>query len=161
MGDNDVHPEITTFITDTALFHAELDPHGGQHIATAAGEVLRTKIFGRFGELSADDRTFYRTFVNVVKDNFAIDFGAAIAVSDPTHIRVNLNKVDKNDKTSKVLFGETLPPVPSSVEKIWFKDGSVVTKEQWVSQGKTWERFLKDLYDATYRDASVQKWWSS
>jgi hypothetical protein len=152
MEDTGIHCEITDLITDTARFHAEVDPHGGKHVATTVGDELRTQVFGNFGSYSDDERKFYITFLNVVKDNKQIDFHAAITATDPTHIRINLKKTrDNTEYKDRVLFGETLPPVPNSVNTIYMSNGLHLKQDSYKG---IWERALKDLYWNTYTSAS-------
>lgn len=151
MEDDGIHYEITDLIRDTATFHAEIDAHG-TNAASPAGEKLRSQAFGNFGNFSDDVRKFYVAFLNVVKDGQQIDFNTAITSSDPSHIRINLKKAVEDEKyKNNILFGETLPPVPESVSKIYFSDGSVWNKS---TAGNSWDRALKQLYNDTYLAAS-------
>jgi hypothetical protein len=154
LNQNGIHYEITDLIKDVARFHAEMDPHG-RHSANSKSEQLYNDSFRRFSEFTEDERKFYMTFLSVVEKQGSTDeWKQGLYDAPPMNApasasvrRVNLNKVDKNNKSSAILFGATLPPVPESVEVIYFSDGSSMNKNGYKG---SWENALRELYQQEY-----------
>jgi hypothetical protein len=160
MKPNGIHYEITDLIKNIARFHAEMDPHGKHNDsnAMAKSEQLYNDSFRKFSEFTEDERKFYMTFLSVVEKQGSSDnwkqepFDVpALNASTPSVRRVNLNKVNRNDKNSAILFGTTLPPVPESVDEIYFSDGKICNKTTCKGQ---WVNALRDLYQDEYLSLS-------
>lgn len=164
--EDDIHPDFTSFIIRTALFHRALEGKVAKPTYDNAGkEILKIKdaIFNAWEHMKSDPLKskaiqFYNTHVKLLEkvaggSNWVALENPDKINSDLNNYRINLNKV-KNEygifDKDKIMFAETLPFVPVGKNVIFQIGPSTYDKK--VITNDNHKDFLRKLYYAVYKN---------
>lgn len=165
-GEDDIHPDFTSFIIRTALFHRALEgavakpTYGANNTSVVK---IKDAIFNAWNHMKTDPLKskaieFYNTHVKLLEK---VSGGSNwVALENPDKIngdlndyRINLNKVKNEDGTfdkDKIVFAETLPFVPIG-KNVIFQYGLTTYHKQEI-KNENHKDFLRKLYYAVYRN---------
>jgi len=159
-----IHDNMVDLIANTAAFHRIIDTEAKSGSAQSGPFVkyLFDAVYKQWNSLSSDVRKFYATHLHVLNKNSVTgqwdipqDVAAAANFS-AGDVRLNLTKVNKNDKNSGILFAETLPKLPSDVVRgfRFTPDGQTTVAVPFTS-GSCPEDLLKQIYNSVYTTGVV------
>ena len=157
-----IHENIIDLIVNTAIFHKLIDTEDAKTNGIVRGTwpyFLLTTVYSQWENLTDDARKFYSTHLHLlVKSPVGwskpTDSGviAAAALNTPENVRLNLTKVDPNDRTSQILFATTLPLIPRSVKGFKITASDAVVEIIHFNPSEDNSEKLRDIYMAIYKE---------